>query len=257
MLGALNVRPFWIFALLVCCTMFIRMLYRHLDVTFPEYAEREMGDNVKLGTIVMTNPVAVILFTAFAALFASSLPLMPTIIMGMTVMSLGCAWLFVRPTFWTAVAFSITLALGEAFWAPRFLELSIGISAPDGQEGLFTALVNAPMFLVKFFAGFFSGYLLDWYCPETGPRNSSFMWLLIFLSSVISPVLIAMMHYGCNTWALLFQRVQSADEKKVAGELAGGGGGGSGKGRYGEEDEGEAEAQQRLLPEAGGGGDDA
>ena len=73
------------------------------------------------------------------------------------------------------------------------------------------------MFLVKFFAGFFSGYLLDRYCPETGPRQSSLMWFLIFLTSVTSPVLLALMHYCCDMWAPLFRRVQSADEKKEQG----------------------------------------
>ena len=91
MISALNVRPFWVFALLVSCTMFVRMLYRHLDVTFPEYAEREMGENVKLGTIIMSNPASVIIFTILVALFGSHIPVMPAIILGMTIMSLGCA----------------------------------------------------------------------------------------------------------------------------------------------------------------------
>ena len=38
MISALNVRPFWIFALLVSCTMFVRMLYRH-RCNVSEYAE--------------------------------------------------------------------------------------------------------------------------------------------------------------------------------------------------------------------------
>ena len=216
MISSLNVRQVWIFILLVFCTMFIRMLFRHLDVTFPEYAEREMGEDIKLGAIITANPISTIVFTSIIAIWFSSLPLMETVITGMTIMSLSCAWLFVKPTYSTTVAFAVTMALGEALWAPRFLELSISISAPDGQEGLFTALVNAPMFLVKFFAGIFSGYLLDRYVPESGPRNSTLMWFIIFLTSVASPLLIGILHYCCNVWEPLFSRVANADEKKLS-----------------------------------------
>lgn len=37
-----------------------------------------------------------------------------------------------------------------------------------------------------------SGYLLEKYCPEAGPRNSSMMWLIIGLVTATSPVLITL-----------------------------------------------------------------
>jgi len=37
-----------------------------------------------------------------------------------------------------------------------------------------------------------SGYLLEKYCPETGPRNSGLMWLIIGLVTATSPVLITL-----------------------------------------------------------------
>lgn len=37
-----------------------------------------------------------------------------------------------------------------------------------------------------------SGYLLEIYCPETGPRNSKMMWGIIALVTATSPVLITL-----------------------------------------------------------------
>lgn len=34
-----------------------------------------------------------------------------------------------------------------------------------------------------------SGYLLQKYCPEDGPRNSKLMWLIIGLTTAVSPIL--------------------------------------------------------------------
>lgn len=35
-----------------------------------------------------------------------------------------------------------------------------------------------------------SGRLLEKYCPEEGPRNSKMMWLIIALTTAVSPVLL-------------------------------------------------------------------
>ena len=45
-----------------------------------------------------------------------------------------------------------------------------------------------PFFVAKFFVGMFSGHLLESYCPETGPRDSGTLWLIIALTTMITPV---------------------------------------------------------------------
>ena len=42
--------------------------------------------------------------------------------------------------------FVATLSLGEAIWSPRWYDYSMSV-APDGREGVFTALSSAPLFL--------------------------------------------------------------------------------------------------------------
>ena len=81
----------------------------------------------------------------------------------------------------------ITLSLGEAFYSPRLYEYPAAI-APPGQEASYMSLSLLPYFVAKFFVGTLSGWLLATYCPEAGPRNSEFMWLLIGLMALITPL---------------------------------------------------------------------
>lgn len=53
---------------------------------------------------------------------------------------------------WATVAFVIQLSLGEAIWSPRWYDYSMSV-APEGREGVFTAMASAPLFLGKFVTG--------------------------------------------------------------------------------------------------------
>jgi len=50
------------------------------------------------------------------------------------------------------------------------------------------SLSYLPFFIAKFVVGMFSGHLLQWYCPEQGPRNSQMLWLIIALMTMITPI---------------------------------------------------------------------
>ena len=82
--------------------------------------------------------------------------------------------------------FIIFLSIGEAMWSPRLYEYSAAI-APKGQEASYMALSYLPFFLAKFFAGALSGLLLSSYVPETGARNPQFLWLIIAVTTMITP----------------------------------------------------------------------
>ena len=59
------------------------------------------------------------------------------------------------------------------------------------------ALSSAPLFLAKLPVGFLSGVLLQRYCPEhleVGEvRHSKTMWMIIGLSTIVSPILITIL----------------------------------------------------------------
>jgi hypothetical protein len=53
-----------------------------------------------------------------------------------------------------------------------------------------------PLLLAKLLIGLFSGKSLMKYCPETGPRHSQTLWLIVALLSLVAPVgLIALRRY--------------------------------------------------------------
>ena len=70
--------------------------------------------------------------------------------------SLACALLMVYDmlclTEWATVLFVIQLSLGESIWSPRWYDYSMSV-APEGREGVFTAMASAPLFLGKFVTG--------------------------------------------------------------------------------------------------------
>lgn len=53
---------------------------------------------------------------------------------------------------WATVLFVIQLSMGEAIWSPRWYDYSMSV-APEGREGVFTAMASAPLFLGKFVTG--------------------------------------------------------------------------------------------------------
>merc|ERR1719330_433207 len=91
----------------------------------------------------------------------------------------------------SAVLFVTALSVGEAFWSPRFYDLTVSM-APEGREGTFVAMGSAPIFLAKLPVGILSGYLLEEFCPKEGPRNSEMMWWIIFLITIPAPLLLTL-----------------------------------------------------------------
>ena len=63
--------------------------------------------------------------------------------------------------------FVIQLSLGESIWSPRWYDYSMSV-APEGREGVFTAMASAPLFLGKFVTG-----TLPCLMPPTGSMPST------------------------------------------------------------------------------------
>jgi len=92
----------------------------------------------------------------------------------------------VRPLYVAIVLFTIVYSIGEAFYSPRLYEYPAAI-APKGQEGSYLALSMLPYFVAKFIVGSMSGYLLDAFCPLTGPRHSQMIWIIVGGMALIAP----------------------------------------------------------------------
>ena len=93
----------------------------------------------------------------------------------------------VNPYYVMIFLFITLLSVGESFYSPRLYEYAAAI-APKGQEASYMALSYLPFFLAKLLVAGLSGVMLARYCPETGPRDSGALWLIIALTAAVAPV---------------------------------------------------------------------
>jgi hypothetical protein len=126
---------------------------------------------------------------------------------GAWISALSPLWLAAAQRYWAAVFFVVQLSVGEAAWSPRWYDLTMAM-APEGREGVFTALSSAPLFVAQLPTGMLSGALLSRYCPaeaeaacEPGaaPPAPGFkpracegkpLWAIIGIVTLASPLLI-------------------------------------------------------------------
>ena len=166
------------------------------DGTLPKYMVREFGENTAKGRVYALNPAIIIVLVPIITAATSSVNPLVMIHFGTYVSALSVFFL----AFWTSlpacVLFVITLSIGEAIWSPRLYDYTTSV-AQEGREGTYMALSSAPLFLAKLPVGFLSGVLLQRYCPENlqdgEVRHSKTMWLIIGLTTIISPVLITVL----------------------------------------------------------------
>jgi POT family proton-dependent oligopeptide transporter len=185
----LTTPSFWRFLVVCMLTINLRMIFTHLDATFPKYMVREYGDTVAKGSIYAINPAIIIfLVPIIAAATTKSNPLL-MIHHGGYISALSVFFLVLSTSIPACILFITVLSLGEAIWSPRLYDYTMSVTK-EGREGIYMALSSAPLFLAKLPVGIMSGYLLEKYCPPEGPRNSKIMWLIIGLTTITSPVLL-------------------------------------------------------------------
>ena len=194
---------------------FIKMIFLHMDYTYPTSAIRELGEGAPVGHLYGLNNILIVFLAPLVGVLTQRLPAYRMVIFGsfiaassvfiMTVPShwfqpLANGWLghsiahvwlgvngAVNPYYVMIFLFVMLLSVGEAFYSPRLYEYTAAI-APKGQEASYMAMSSLPFFLAKLGVGPLSGLLLSRFCPETGPRHPETMWLIIGLSTMIAPV---------------------------------------------------------------------
>jgi dipeptide/tripeptide permease len=164
------------------------MIFRHLDATLPKYMMREFGDDVPKGTIYSINPVLIIVLVPLVSAATTNVDPLVMIHIGSYVSAVSVFALVASTSIGACVLFVTLLSVGEALWSPRLYDYTMSI-CPEGREGTYMALSNAPLFLAKLPVGMLSGILLQTYCPSEGERHSQTMWLIIGMMTISSPIL--------------------------------------------------------------------
>jgi POT family proton-dependent oligopeptide transporter len=182
---------FWKFLCVIMITLNVRMIFRHLDATLPKYMIREFGENVAKGTIYSINPLLIIILVPIVTAATSDVDPLVMIHHGCYISAASVFALAISTSIPSCIIFVTMLSIGEAVWSPRLYDYTCSV-AKEGREGTYMALSSAPLFLVKLPVGMMSGYLLQKYCPEEGPRESRLMWLIIGLTTAVSPILLTL-----------------------------------------------------------------
>ncbi len=208
-------KTFYRFLAFFGLVVFVKLVLYHMYYTFPKYAIRELGAGAPFGELFGTlNAVIVVIlapivgaltqrFTAYSvvvigtlitalSVFLMAVP--PAHFQGLASGWFGHAiarWLDltgpVQPLYAAIVLFTIVYSIGESFYSPRLYEYPAAI-APKGQEGSYLALSMLPYFLAKFVVGSMSGFMLDDFCPEHGPRHPQMLWIIIGGMALIAPI---------------------------------------------------------------------
>ncbi|CAN5623612.1 hypothetical protein BH09MYX1_BH09MYX1_47760 [soil metagenome] len=187
--SVLRESTFWRFMLFIALLVPPKLIYQHYHATWPKYVLREMGESFPIGKIFSVNPLIIMFLVPITTALTKKYPVFRMILIGSLVSSASVFLLCINASYPTIIGMLLVLTLGEALWLPRLYEYTAAI-APRGRESSYMSLSALPMFFAKMIVGPMGGYLLATYCPETGPRNSEMMWLIIGLTTIGGPILI-------------------------------------------------------------------
>ncbi len=206
---------FYKFLAFLSLAVFIKMIFVHMDYTYPTFGIRELGEGAPVGHLYGLNNILIVILAPLVGVLTQRISAYRMVIFGSFIAAASVFIMTVPPQWfrpladgwvghciahvWLGVSgtvnpyyvmiflFVLFLSIGEAFYSPRLYEYTAAI-APKGQEASYMAMSSLPFFLAKIGVGPLSGVLLAQFCPATGPRHSETLWLIIGLSTMIAPV---------------------------------------------------------------------
>jgi len=175
---------FFIFVLLP-----VRTLFAHQWLTLPHYVMRAFPEAIgaRYEWFQGLNPFIIVIFVPLIAAFTRKVNVLTMMIIGTTLSAVVTFILVPGPHLSTLILYVVIFALGEAVWSSRFLEYVADI-APAGKVGAYMGIAGVPWFMAKFVTGFYSGFMLERFCPEGGPFDTGTMWLVYGIIACISPI---------------------------------------------------------------------
>jgi len=195
-----NGDPFWTwlrnhpladpkFSLFIFILIPVQTLFAHNWLTLPQYVDRALGSvgHNYMEFFVNLNPILIFLLTPMVAAATRKANVYKMMIIGTLVMAAPTFLLSIAPSIWFLLGYLIIMSIGEAMWQPRFLQYAAEI-APPGRTGAYMGVAQFPWFLTKVITSLYAGWFLMRFCPETGPQNTTMMWLIYGFIAMISPI---------------------------------------------------------------------
>jgi len=175
---------FFIFVLLP-----VRTLFAHQWLTLPHYVMRAFPAAVgaRYEWFQGLNPFIIVIFVPLIAAMTRQVKVLTMMIIGTSLSAAVTFILVPGPHLSTLILYVVLFSLGEAVWSSRFLEYVADV-APAGKVGAYMGIAGVPWFLAKFTTGFYSGFMLERFCPEGGPLDTGTMWLIYAIIATMSPL---------------------------------------------------------------------
>lgn len=186
MLEVVHEKSFWIFMVFIFLLVMVKMIFQYNHSLYPLYMER-IGLKLWTGKLYAINPAIIIVLVPVMTAITSRWNAYKVIMYGSFVAAGSVFFLGLGESIVYIVLFQVVLSIGEAIYSPRVYDYTASI-APPGRESSYMAYSKAPMFFAKVAAGPASGFLLYYLCPEEGTRNTELMWIIVGISTIISPV---------------------------------------------------------------------
>jgi MFS family permease len=179
-------KTFWIFITFIFLLVLVKMIFQYNHSLYPVYMDRiDLGEWT--GRLYSINPLIIIFLVPVMTAVTSRMSGYKVIVVGSFVSAASVFLLGLGEAIAFVVAFQVVLSLGEALYSPRLYDYTASI-APPGKEASYMAYSKAPMFFAKVAAGPASGLLLLNLCPESGPRNTELMWIIVGATTMVSPI---------------------------------------------------------------------
>jgi len=176
---------FFIFMLLP-----VRTLFAHQWLTMPEYVLRsypqEIGDRMEW-LVDSVNPIIIFFGVPVITALTKRIHVLSMMIVGSAVSAMAPFLLTGGPRTSMLIGYFFVFSIGEALWSSRFLEYAAEL-APEGRTAQYMGIANLPWFAAKTTTGFYSGWVLEHFCPKDGAKNTETMWFIYGLVALLSPI---------------------------------------------------------------------
>ena len=177
---------FWIFITFMFLLVMVKMIFQYNHALYPLYMER-IGLKDWTGKLYSINPIIIIVLVPVMTAITARMKAYMVIVVGSFVSAASVLFLSLGEAITLIVLFQVTLSLGEALWSPRLYDYTATV-APPGKEASYMALSKVPLFFAKVAAGPATGILLATLCPVEGARNTELMWLIVGITTLLSPI---------------------------------------------------------------------
>ncbi|MFH1726948.1 MAG: MFS transporter [Pseudomonadota bacterium] len=179
-------RLFWIFIIFMFLLVLVKMIFQYNHSLYPMYMDR-IGLKEWTGKLYIINPIIIIFLVPVMTALTGKLHAYKVIIIGCFISAASVLFMGINESILMIVLFQVFLSVGEALWSPRLYDYTAEV-APKDQIASYMSLSLVPMFFAKVGAGPITGILLANLCPAEGPRNTELMWIIVGISTMISPI---------------------------------------------------------------------